>query len=575
MRKIWECYTPYYKSLVFVIIASVLTAGLEVTFPMIVRYILDTVLPSGDMVQLGKVSIFLLSLYITCLVLTFFVYVAGRGMGAGIENDLRGRLFQHVQSMDFSFFDNMKIGQILSRIISDISEVGDLAFQLPNLLMVCFITMSGSAFFLFYINWKLGALVICLICIKTLGSIFLNKRMKTTFANAREMTGHVSSQAMEDLSAIRLIQSFCNEKLEEKKFFSASFRLMQAQLQTFRFEAYLTSSVIFFSNITHLAIIGVGAYFIMQRQMVLGDLVAFLMYLMLLMRPIMQLTMLTERYQRGMAGYYRYEDLMKVTPSVKSGAEDLNLNEVKGHLSFQNVDFSYDGEDLILQNFTLDIQPGETVAIVGATGVGKSSIGGLVPRFYDIQGGNILLDGVDIRNYTLSSLRQAVGIVQQDVFLFSDSIWDNIAFGRPDASDELIIEAARQADAEDFIRNLPNGYDRFIGERGVKLSGGEKQRISIARVFLKNPPVLILDEATSSLDNETEQKVQAALQNLARDRTTLVIAHRLATIRYADRIIVMTKEGIAESGTHEHLMAKKGAYYELYIAQFQEDQEMD
>lgn len=568
MKRFGMCYAPYYKSLIFVIMASVMTAGLEITFPMIVRHILEVILPARDVVRLGAAAALLLGMYAVCLVLTYFVYSRGRGMGVGIENDLRCRLFRHIESMSFSFFDDVKTGQLLARIISDISEIGDLVFQLPNLIMVCLITMCGSAFFLFYINWKLGALVLFLIAMKTIGTIFLNKRMKKTFIAAREMMGNLSAQAMESLNAIRLIQSFGNEKLEYDKFFAASCRLMKSQRRTFRYEAYLTSSIIFFSNATNLVIIAFGACFIMKGEMALGDLVAFLMYLMLFIRPIMQLTMLTERYQRGMAGYNRYEELLDISAAVRNGPEKVDLTQVKGHLSFQHVDFSYDGKNNILQDFTLEIQPGETVAIVGATGVGKSSIGSLVPRFYDIQGGKILLDGVDIRTYTLHSLRQAIGIVQQDVFLFSDSIWDNISFGRPGTDREKIIEVARQADADDFIRALPDGYDSFIGERGVKLSGGQKQRISIARVFLKNPPVLILDEATSSLDNETEQKVQEALQHLSQNRTTLIIAHRLATIRYADRIIVLTKEGITETGTHEELMAQKGSYYEVYTSQF-------
>ena len=568
LKRLWACYAPYHKTLVCVIVGSVLAAAMEITFPMIVRYILEDILPAQNMILLAHTAALLFLLYVACLLISFCVAYFGKGMGANIENDLRCSLFAHIEDMSFSFFDNAKMGQLISRIISDISEIGQLTFQLPNLIMVCVITMVGSAFFLFYINWQLAIFVLFLIFLKTGGTIFLNKRMKETFRRARERIGQLSAKAMESLNAIRLIQSFCNEKLEWNKFRDASNLVNASQKKTFLFEAYLMSSVVFFSNLTNLVIIAAGSFFIMLGVMTLGDLVAFLMYLMVFIKPIMQLTMLTEQYQRGLAGFSRYEELMAITPAVTGGWKDLNLADVKGHVTFRNIDFAYDNSRQILKDFSLDIEPGETVAIVGATGVGKSSIGSLLPRFYDVQKGEILLDGVNIKEYTLSSLRRAIGIVQQDVFLFSDSLWDNISFGRPGASHADIIHAAEQSDADAFIRTLPDGYDSFIGERGVKLSGGQKQRISIARVFLKNPPVLILDEATSALDNETEQKVQKALQALSKNRTTIVIAHRLATIRYADRIVVLTKDGIAEMGTHDELMVKQGAYYELYVSQF-------
>ena len=317
-----------------------------------------------------------------------------------------------------------------------------------------------------------------------------------------------------------------------------------------------------------MVIIAAGSFFIMLGVMSLGDLVAFLMYLMVFIRPIMQLTMLTERYQRGLAGYRRYEELMAVAPAVADGADAVAAGTIEGRVAFEDVSFSYNGKDPVLRRFSLDIPRGKTVAIVGPTGAGKSSVASLLLRFYDIQAGCITLDGRDIRQYTLSSLRRSIGIVQQDVFLFSDSIRENIAYGRPDATEQEIIEAAKLADAHEFIMKLPDGYDSAIGERGVKLSGGQKQRLAIARVFLKNPPVLILDEATSALDNETERKIQQALQDLSHNRTTLVIAHRLATIRHADSIVVLTKDGICEQGTHGELMERKGLYYELYMSQF-------
>lgn len=568
MKRLWACYAPYHTILFFVIAGSVLTAGLEISFPMIVRYILEDILPAGDMLRLVHTAAVLFILYVVCLCSSFCVSYFGRSMGTHIENDLRCRLFSHIESMSFSFFDNAKTGQLLSRIISDISEIGDLVFQMPNLIMVCLITMCGSAFFLFYINWQLAIFVLFLILLKTAGTMILNRRMKETFRIAREKMGLVSSQAMESLNAIRLVQSFCNEAVELKKFVAASDKLRRAQQRTFMFEAYLTSSIIFFSNLTNLVIIAAGSFFIMLGVMSLGDLVAFLMYLMVFIRPIMQLTMLTERYQRGLAGYRRYEELMAVAPAVADGADAVAAGTIEGRVAFEDVNFSYNGKDPVLRRFSLDIPRGKTVAIVGPTGAGKSSVASLLLRFYDIQAGCITLDGRDIRQYTLSSLRRSIGIVQQDVFLFSDSIRENIAYGRPDATEQEIIEAAKLADAHEFIMKLPDGYDSAIGERGVKLSGGQKQRLAIARVFLKNPPVLILDEATSALDNETERKIQQALQDLSHNRTTLVIAHRLATIRHADRIVVLTKDGICEEGTHDELMECKGLYYDLYMSQF-------
>lgn len=568
MKRLWACYAPYHTILFFVIAGSVLTAGLEISFPMIVRYILEDILPAGDMLRLVHTAAVLFILYVVCLCSSFCVSYFGRSMGTHIENDLRCRLFSHIESMSFSFFDNAKTGQLLSRIISDISEIGDLVFQMPNLIMVCLITMCGSAFFLFYINWQLAIFVLFLILLKTAGTMILNRRMKETFRTAREKMGLVSSQAMESLNAIRLVQSFCNEAVELKKFVAASDKLRRAQQRTFMFEAYLTSSIIFFSNLTNLVIIAAGSFFIMLGVMSLGDLVAFLMYLMVFIRPIMQLTMLTERYQRGLAGYRRYEELMAVAPAVTDGTDAVAAETIEGRVAFEDVSFSYNGKDPVLRRFSLDIPRGKTVAIVGPTGAGKSSVASLLLRFYDIQAGCITLDGRDIRQYTLSSLRRSIGIVQQDVFLFSDSIRENIAYGRPDATEQEIIEAAKLADAHEFIMKLPDGYDSAIGERGVKLSGGQKQRLAIARVFLKNPPVLILDEATSALDNETERKIQQALQDLSHNRTTLVIAHRLATIRHADRIVVLTKDGICEEGTHDELMECKGLYYDLYMSQF-------
>lgn len=570
MKRFLACYGDYRRLLAVVLIGSVLSAVLETLFPMVVRHILDVVLPSGNLADLFRYGLGLLGLYIVCLVLTFSVYACGRNMGAHIEHDLRCHLFEHIEGLSFSFFDKVQTGQLVSTVISDISEIGGLVFQLPNLAMVCTITMVGSAFFMFRLNWQLASLVLLVLALKTIDTIWLNRRMKRSFLAARKEMGRLSAVCSESFSAVRVIQALGSEKHIFRHFEGAGFGVQRAQRRTNRLEAYLMSTVLFFTNVNNLVIIAAGSYFIIQGAMKVADLVVFLMYLMLFIRPIMQLTMLTEQYQRSMAGFRRYAALMDQKADVVDRPGAVEAKAIEGRLEFRHVSFAYPGSDkAILQDFNLTVEPGETVAIVGATGVGKSSIASLTLRFYDVSAGSIVLDGRDIRDYTLASLRQAVGIVQQDVFLFACSIGDNIALGDKRALPQAIQEAAKKADAAAFIEALPEGYDSFVGEWGVLLSGGQKQRIAMARIFLKNPPVLILDEATSSLDNETEQRIQQALTALSEKRTTLIIAHRLATIRKADRIVVLTGQGIAESGSHEDLMEQKGLYYDLYQAQFQ------
>ena len=570
MKRFLACYRPYGLLLAVVLVGSVLSAALETIFPLIVRHILDVVLPSGNLTDLFRYGLGLLGLYVLCLILTFLVYACGRNMGARIEHDLRCGLFSHVEGLSFSFFDKVQTGQLVSTVISDISEIGGLVFQLPNLAIVCTITMVGSAFFMFRLNWQLALLVLVVLALKTIDTVWLNRRMKRTFFAARKDMGRLSAVCSECFSAIRVIQALGSESRVFRHFAEASRGVRRAQQRTNRLEAYLMSTILFFTNLNNLVIIAAGSYFIIKGAMKVADLVVFLMYLMLFIRPIMQLTMLTEQYQRSMAGFRRYAALMDQRADIVDRPGAVEAEGIEGRLEFRHVSFAYPGSDrMILRDFNLVVEPGKTVAIVGATGVGKSSIASLALRFYDVSAGSILLDGRDIRDYTLASLRRAIGIVQQDVFLFARSIGENIAFGDETASPEAIREAAKKADAAAFIEALPEGYDSYVGERGVLLSGGQKQRIAMARMFLKNPPVLILDEATSSLDNETERRIQLALNALSAKRTTLIIAHRLATIRKADRIVVLTGQGIAETGSHEELMEQKGAYYDLYQAQFQ------
>ena len=540
-ERLLKYYRPYRKTLFFALLGSVITSALDLCFPLFMRYILGDVLPEGNLFLLGQATIVLLFLYLINFIISYQVSRHGRLMGAKIEQDMRSDLFQHVQSMSFRYFDNIRIGQLISRIVSDIAEIRELVFLGPNYLLVCTITMLGTLGILIYLNWPLALLVNLLLLGKAYESVATNHALKQSGRMIREQVGNLTAQTNESLNAIRLVKSFNNEEWEEKRLDKNGQALLQARKTSFDLLSRLNSNAVLFSNVTNLVIIVVGGAMIAYGKMQISDLVAFLLYVSIFIRPILRLTALAESYQKGMAGYQRFCQLMD-TPSENidlPGAVDCGT--LKGSISFKNVSFGYDPGKPVIQNFDLDIAAGEVIAFVGTTGVGKSTICNLLPR---------------------------IGIVQQDIFLFSDSVRENIAYGNPHASMEEIITAARLAEADAFINQLPDGYDSQLGERGVKLSGGQKQRIAIARVFLKNPPILILDEATSSLDNETENLIQESLMQLSRNRTTLIVAHRLATIRHADRIVVLTPNGISEHGSHDDLMALQGEYYKLYMAQF-------
>ncbi len=567
-KRLLKYYRPYHKILFFALLGSVITSGLDLCFPLFMRYILGEVLPTGKWELLIQATVILLFLYLLNFVISYQVSRHGRLMGAKIEQDMRRDLFHHVQSMSFRYFDNVRIGQLISRIVSDIGEIRELVFLGPNYLLVCTITMLGTLGILIYLNWPLALLVNILLLAKAYESVSTNKALKQSGRIIREQVGNLTAQTNESLNAIRLVKSFNNEEWEEKRLDTNAQALLQARKTSFDLLSRLNSNAVLFSNVTNLVIIVVGGVMIAYGEMKISDLVAFLLYVSIFIRPILRLTALAESYQKGMAGYQRFCQLMN-TPSESFDTPDaVDCGTLKGAISFQNVSFGYEQDKPIIRNFTLDIAAGEAVAFVGTTGVGKSTLCNLLPRFYELQSGRITIDGLDIRKITLKSLRRNIGIVQQDIFLFSDAVRENIAYGKPTASLEEITTAAKLAEADGFIQELPKGYDSQLGERGVKLSGGQKQRIAIARVFLKNPPILILDEATSSLDNETENLIQESLTQLSRNRTTLIVAHRLATIRNADRIIVLTPDGIGEQGSHEELIALQGEYYNLYMAQF-------
>lgn len=571
INKMLKYYKPYQKILFFALGGAVLTSLIELIFPLYMRYIMNEILPISDIALLLKAAFGLLCLYVFNCFINYKVAVSGRMVGAYIERDMRRDLFKHVQSMSFRYFDNQRVGQLVSRIVGDIGEIRELIFLGPNYLLVCIIFMLGTISILFYLNWKLALIVNLLLLAKAYDSVTVNRKLKKAGREARSQVGNITAQTTESLNAVRLVQSFNNEDVETKRLDVAADKLLKARGKSFSLLAHSNTSMVFFSNITNLVIIVVGGILIAYQQMQISDLIAFLLYVSIFVRPILRLNALAEVYQKGYASFQRFEELMSVQPEIKDKIDAIDAGSLQGNIRFENVTFAYDGKEPVIKNFSLEVKAGETVAFVGSTGVGKSTICSLVPRFYELQQGKIFIDGIDIRDMTLASLRKNIGIVQQDIFLFSDSVRSNIAYGRPDAGDDDILQAAKMAEADRFIEQLSQQYDTALGERGVKLSGGQKQRIAIARVFLKNPPILILDEATSSLDNETEKNIQGALNQLACNRTTLIVAHRLATIRNVDRIIVLSRDGILETGSHAELMQQQGEYYKLYMAQFEDN----
>jgi len=557
------------KTVVLIIIGSLLLSSLDLLFPLVLRYVMNTVIPKGELHDLYLYSGVLFGLYCLGYLLNYVVTYYGHFMGAKIENDMRHALFKHLESLSFRYFDNSKTGQLMSRITSDIAEIGELSFRGPNDIIVCSLTMIGTIVILFVMNWKLAIFITILLLVKTFETISTNKKMKASFKLNRVRAGEISAQVEDSLTGIRVVKAFTNEGFELQKFSKVSNALLDARVVSYKILARFSSGISFFSSIINVAMLVIGGTMIALGQLPVSDFVAFFLYVgSIFMKPVLRLTVFTEMYQRGMAGFARFCEIMDDKPDFADAPNAISCDRLRGNILFKDVTFSYDHSSKVINNINLNIKAGEIIAFVGPTGAGKTTICNLIPRFYDVQKGAIYIDGINIKQITLESLRRNIGIVQQDVFIFSENVHDNIAYGRIDATEEEIIAAATAAEANDFIASLPDGYDTNIGERGVKLSGGQKQRISIARIFLKNPPILILDEATSSLDNETEKKIQRALNSLSRNRTTLIIAHRLATVQKADRIVVLTEKGIVEQGKHEELLLKKGIYYDLYQAQF-------
>ena len=564
-------YKPYKSILYGVVIGSLVAALLDLVFPMLVRQILNEVLPQKNTDRLLHDTGILFILYLGNYGLLYLVNYYGHLMSAKIENDMRRDLFEHLQQMSFKYFDNAKTGQLLSRLTSDIAEIGELSFRGPNDIIVCCITMIGTIGILFWMNVYLGILIAVLLIAKTLHTVYVNKKMKAAFRENRVKSGEITARAEESLGGIRLVKAFAQEEYELARFMEKSLDFLETRRRSYKILAYFSGSVNFFTNITNLLILACGGLLIAKDKLSLSDFVAFLLYVNLFMKPLLRLTVFTEMYQRGMAGFQRFYEIMEMKPEIINQKDTVVCKKIRGEIEFDNLVFGYSDQKKVIKGFNLKIAPGQTVAFVGETGAGKTTIASLLLRFYDPLSGRILVDGIDIRQYKQQELRRNIGIVQQDVFLFSDSVTHNIAYAKPEAEQSEVENAARLAAADKFIEELPNKYATEIGERGVKLSGGQKQRLAIARVFLKNPPIVILDEATSSLDNYTEKLIQESLNKFAENRTTLIIAHRMSTIKNADKIIVLNNGEVAEIGTHSTLMSGGGLYYNLYNAQKQTD----
>jgi len=560
-------YKPHTKIFAADMFFAILGAAISIAVPLLVRFITGKVVywDSGEALRtIALIVGAMLALMFVEMYCNYFMTYYGHIMGARIEYRMRNQIFSHYQKLSFSFFDDQKVGHLMSRVTNDLFDISELLHHGPEELTVSAIKLLGSLAVLLLINWRLALIAFLPVPFMLWFAIKYNKKMKTAFVQNRARIGEINATMEDSLSGIRVVKSFANEDIEIKKFKAGNARFVESKTNSYHYMATYHTVLNAMTSFITIAVVGAGAVLAVYKLVGLSDLLVFLLYVSNFTEPIKKLVFVTETFQNGLSGYDRFYEMISIEPDIADAQDAQELGDIRGDIRFENVSFRYAGGDSVFEKLDLFVPAGDYVALVGPSGVGKTTLCSLIPRFYEVSGGSISIDGHDIRSVTTKSLRDHIGIVQQDVYLFAETVMDNIRYGKPDATDEQVVEAAKKADAHEFIMSLSDGYDTDIGQRGLKLSGGQKQRLSIARGFLKNPPILIFDEATSALDNESEHVVQVSLEKLAASRTTFVIAHRLSTIHNAKRILVLTQNGIAQEGTHAELMEKGGLYKSLY-----------
>ena len=568
LKKFMSYYKPYLKLFIFDLSCAFLIASIDLAFPLITRQFINDIIPNGKLRIFYIFIIAMLMLAVIRAILNYIIDYWGHMVGTRMERDMRRDFFEHLQTLSFDYFDNIKTGHLMSRIVNDLREISELSHHGPEDLFISLVMLIGSFIILTIIDWRLTLIIYSFLPLLIWYASLKRKKMTSAFRTVRKRIANVNAQLENSISGIRVAKSFTNEEYEIEKFNEGNREFNNSREFAYKVMAEFFAGIFFLSNILNIITLSVGGFFVYRGHINIGDLVAYLLYINFFLQPIRKLTHFTQQFQDGMTGFERFVEIMKVKPSIVDKEDAVTLKEIKGKIEFNNVAFKYSEKKFVLSNINLTIMPGETMALVGPSGGGKTTLCQLIPRYYEVNDGEILIDHINIKDIKVKSLRENIGLVQQDIFLFTGSIKENILYGKPNSEDTEVEKAAKNANIHDFIMSLPEGYNSYIGEKGIKLSGGQKQRISLARAFLKNPAILILDEATSALDSEAEIVIQQALEKLTVGRTVLVIAHRLSTIKNANEIVVLTDQGIKEKGNHDELITMDGLYTKLYNAQF-------